>query len=338
MIALAGSRGLRAHLPDYTEFGDLISQHDTVQNEFPFDFPRDAATVEPLPVTVYLAVNAPGFDIPEPCKALHLAPRVESGVVTFFLTPTHRQERARVVVELYKDAARTILLSSLTLLTTVKGAQDELAQTLWRWVARPLNRRVISNSQDTLPQQPPLPDRWSSATSDHRESTLVQQADVTDRVKEGDRPMVPGADLMDSALPPPMPEPEPSEAEPPSPQPASPVIDALTEIDFDIDELINLLNDRPLLKDENLRSLTLQQPSFSPSQASFDFDLVTPIPYDAGDALDALQLPFLKPSLEVLCLLFLLLGPPPESSDSPFSLNPALLLRFLILLQSPEPT
>lgn len=139
MVALSASLGLRAHLPDFTEAGDLISKKDTVNNDFPFEFPVDPATAEPIPTSVYLAVNAPGFEIAEPIKALHLAPRLDSGIVTFFLTPTQRQERARVAVELFKDASRTTLLSSLSLVTEVKGQQDELAQTVWHLVSLPFN-------------------------------------------------------------------------------------------------------------------------------------------------------------------------------------------------------
>jgi len=191
MVSLSDSLGLRAHLPDFTEEGDLISKKDTVDNEFPFEFPVDQTTAEPMPTNVYLSVNAPGFDVREPVKALYLAPRLDSGVVTFFLTPTQRQERARVAVELFKDSSKTTLLSSLSLVTEVIGQQDELAQTVWQLVSLPftiMGRFKPANAPE--PEQWKEPDRpdmlSASAASDESEEDIEATTDAREPVRNLD--------------------------------------------------------------------------------------------------------------------------------------------------------
>ncbi|MBN1660287.1 MAG: CHAT domain-containing protein [Anaerolineae bacterium] len=132
MISLPDSPGLRAHLPDWTEAGDEIVKDDVRQYRVPVEFPVDPLTGRAAAVDLYLVVSATGFDV-EPSKRVRVSPGFDSGVVTFFLTPRQRQDRARVRVELFADEALDRLIGSLTLMIDVLGRRDELAQNVWRW-------------------------------------------------------------------------------------------------------------------------------------------------------------------------------------------------------------
>lgn len=140
MIARLNSLGLSAHLPDWTDAGDLISKKDVTQTDFPLEFPIDPVTSKPKPTNVFITITAPEFEIEQASKSLYLSPENESGVGTFFLTPQLRQTRARVIVEVFKDEQKTILLGSLTLITEVRGQQDEITQVVWQLIRLPLQR------------------------------------------------------------------------------------------------------------------------------------------------------------------------------------------------------
>lgn len=131
MVALPDSLGLRAHLPAFTDAGDIIAQKDVIGNDAPLEFPINSATGEPLPINVFIAVTAPDFDIEQATKNISISPKFDSGTITFFLTPRLRQKLGRVRVELFKDEQRTILVSSLTLITEVRGRQDDIVKVVW---------------------------------------------------------------------------------------------------------------------------------------------------------------------------------------------------------------
>lgn len=100
----------------------------------------DPVTSKPKPTNVFITITAPEFEIEQASKSLYLSPENESGVGTFFLTPQLRQTRARVIVEVFKDEQKTILLGSLTLITEVRGQQDEITQVVWQLIRLPLQR------------------------------------------------------------------------------------------------------------------------------------------------------------------------------------------------------
>jgi hypothetical protein len=135
MIALPDSPGLRATLPDWTESGDLIRKEDVTDYEVPLEFPLDPLTEEPKPTNVYVAVVAPGFDVDQATRSVRVSPTYDSGIVTFFLTPQMAQQDARVVVELYKEEARSTLIGSMPLLTEVRDEPGGIAQRVWRLVS-----------------------------------------------------------------------------------------------------------------------------------------------------------------------------------------------------------
>ena len=181
MVSLSTSEGLRAYLPDYTEAGDIIIKDDTIQNYFPFEFPIDPVTLKPQPVNITLVINAPLFNVTEAVKTLHLAPKHDSGIVTFFLTPNEHQKNARVIIELFKDAQRTILLSSLTLITEVRGQHDDITQAAWRIVSTTMKWAIVkvnSQREETIPQIPPtasgLPPLDPPIVNSQRKETIAQ--------------------------------------------------------------------------------------------------------------------------------------------------------------------
>jgi hypothetical protein len=131
MVVLPDSLGLRAHLPAFTDAGDIIAQKDVIGNDAPLEFPINSATGEPLPINIFIAVTAPDFDIEQATKNISISPKFDSGTITFFLTPRLRQKLGRVIVELFKDEQRTILVSSLTLITEVRGRQDDIVDVVW---------------------------------------------------------------------------------------------------------------------------------------------------------------------------------------------------------------
>ena len=154
MVALPDSLGLRDYLPDWTKTGDLIAKKDVVQNKFPLEFPEHPATHELLSTNVFVALTAPDFKLKQAIKSLYISPKQDSGVVTFFLTPNVPQKYGRVIVELFKDEQRTILLSSLMLMTEIRTQQYDLGQVVWQVVTLPL--RVVSRKNGAVAVTPNL--------------------------------------------------------------------------------------------------------------------------------------------------------------------------------------
>ncbi len=176
MVALPDSPGLRAQLPAFTDAGDVIAKKDVIGNDAPLEFPINSATGEPLPINIFIAVNAPDFDIEQATKNISISPKFDSGTITFFLTPRLRQKLGRVIVELFKDEQRTILVSSLTLITEVRGRQDDVVDVVWHLATFPLSfasathrksksiepipvRRIGEATVNPQPKQPPNPIR-----------------------------------------------------------------------------------------------------------------------------------------------------------------------------------
>jgi hypothetical protein len=151
MVALPDSKGLRAHLPDWTAADDLIARKDVTQDEVPVDFPVDPETGDPLPIDMFVHVAAPGFEMEEKTKKIHISPAHDSGTVTFFLTPREGRKRGRVRVELFKDEELTTLVGSLTLLTEVKSKREELAKLLWAVATFPFSFAFAAGAQPPEP-------------------------------------------------------------------------------------------------------------------------------------------------------------------------------------------
>jgi formylglycine-generating enzyme required for sulfatase activity len=132
MVALHDSPGLRAKLPDVTESGDLIQKNDAVQNDVALEFPVDSKTREPLPINIYVSITAPSFKIEQPAKSIRVSPKYDSGIITFFLTPTIPQKYGRVVVEWFSDEQKNTLLGSLTLITETLESQNQSVEASWK--------------------------------------------------------------------------------------------------------------------------------------------------------------------------------------------------------------
>ncbi|ACK71549.1 hypothetical protein PCC7424_3147 [Gloeothece citriformis PCC 7424] len=120
IAASLNSSGLQNYLPDSTELDDLITKKDIRKNQFPIEFFINQTTDELLPTNLFISLIAPDFLIDKPLKTLYLSPNQDSGVLTFLLIPQTPKKLARVIVELYKDQEKSILLSSLTLITKIK--------------------------------------------------------------------------------------------------------------------------------------------------------------------------------------------------------------------------
>ena len=103
MVTLPDSLGLRAHLPCFTDSGDVITKNDIVGNDAPLEFPVNQVTGEPLPINLFLGVTAPDFEIEQVTKNIFISPKLDSGIITLFLIPRIRQKYGRVILELFKD-------------------------------------------------------------------------------------------------------------------------------------------------------------------------------------------------------------------------------------------
>jgi hypothetical protein len=132
MVALHDSPGLRATLPDVTKSGDLLQKNDAVQNDVALEFPVDSKTREPLSINIFVSVTAPGFKIEQPAKSIRVSPKYDSGIITFFLTPTVPQKYGRVVVEWFSDEQKNTLLGSLTLITETLESQNQSVEAPWK--------------------------------------------------------------------------------------------------------------------------------------------------------------------------------------------------------------
>lgn len=139
MIALYDSLGLRAYLPDYTESGELLKRDDVVENDVSLEFPVDPNTQQPQPIEIFIFITAPDFSIEKSVKSIHVPPKYDSGITTFFLTPLVCRKYSRVVIEWFKEEEQRILIGSLTLITEVLRPQDELLKVLWSFTKLTLN-------------------------------------------------------------------------------------------------------------------------------------------------------------------------------------------------------
>jgi len=157
LIALPGSPGLRAYLPDWTEAGDLISRKDVTENEILLEFPLDADH-QPLPVNIFVSVTAADFEIEHRVREVQISPRHDSGMVAFVLTPRRPNPRALVIVEIYKDRQLSTLLGSLTLTSEIRTGAQALVQTLWQMVTMPFSLALQPGSSKGPPLPPPLLD------------------------------------------------------------------------------------------------------------------------------------------------------------------------------------
>ncbi|MEH2177594.1 caspase, EACC1-associated type [Nostoc sp.] len=146
MVALPDSLGLRAHLPSFTDSGDVITKNDVVGNDTPLEFPVNQVTGEPLPINLFLGVTAPDFEIEQVTKNIFISPKLDSGIITLFLIPRIRQRHGRVILELFKDEQRTILLSSLTLITEVRGRHDDLVDVVWHLATITLSSKLAKQT------------------------------------------------------------------------------------------------------------------------------------------------------------------------------------------------
>ena len=154
MLARDDSLGLRAHLPDFTESGDLIAKNDIKQNDVPLEFPLDAKTHEPLPINIFVSITAPDFIIDQSVRSIHILPKHDSGIITFLLTPNVIQELGLVVLECFLDEKRTTLLGSLTLMTKVIVEPEVLAKVPWNFARLFFNKSSNSNLEEAGKSKP----------------------------------------------------------------------------------------------------------------------------------------------------------------------------------------
>jgi hypothetical protein len=167
LIALPGSPGLRAYLPDWTEAGDVISRNDVIENEVLLEFPLDR-NHQPLPVNIFVSVTAADFEIEHRVREVQISPRHDSGMITFVLTPRRPNPRALVIVEIYKDRQLSTLLGSLTLTSEIRTGAQALVQTIWQLVTQPFSLALPSGlskgpafppplTEPSRPMRPPIP-------------------------------------------------------------------------------------------------------------------------------------------------------------------------------------
>jgi hypothetical protein len=124
LIALPDSEGLRAHLPDYTEEGDLIEKDDAIGEPVSLSFDKN------IPVSVYLRVEAAkrDFEVERPERAIRVYPDRDSIVERVYLTPLRTNKHGSVTVYAYEDPKREISLGSVMLATEVSALEGELLE------------------------------------------------------------------------------------------------------------------------------------------------------------------------------------------------------------------
>lgn len=134
MVALPNSEGLRKYLPALTESGELIARNDVAGHDVLVAFEHEEWTA------LYLELVAPDFEIEQPTVLLRVPRSSDSGVATFLVTPQRAHDNARVVVNLFQDAARQTLLDSLTLMVDIKGRNITMFfEEIWQVVTSTVN-------------------------------------------------------------------------------------------------------------------------------------------------------------------------------------------------------
>jgi AAA domain-containing protein/CHAT domain-containing protein len=160
MIALADSEGLGRDLPAFTEHGDLIAKRDVRGRAVVLEF-----TAGRPQVNVHIELEAPGFQIDTPIEPLRVLHDRDSGVATFFLTPTQPGQRARVSLRLYQDATTRELIDTLTLYVDVVPSDaptftPSQAGVMWQIASAPLRAsspQPLEGAVERAVSGPPTP-------------------------------------------------------------------------------------------------------------------------------------------------------------------------------------
>jgi hypothetical protein len=132
MLAVAGSKGLKQFLPARTTAGDLIRRSDVQNKAVELELqPGELATL------VYLELQGPGWQIDEPQQRIKVRRGVDSGVISFLLTPQLAHPRSRVMLRLYQDPQYETLLDTLILIcAVVQPGGDEPLASEWVYAAQ----------------------------------------------------------------------------------------------------------------------------------------------------------------------------------------------------------
>jgi formylglycine-generating enzyme required for sulfatase activity len=172
LIALPGSQGLKAYLPDYTVSRELIDKGDVEGARTPINFPYDPNTNRLLLAYLYVKINAPHFRIVQRVQQLLVPPDKDSGMLTFFLTPNKPQSIGRVSVKLYHDKDCITALGSVTLTTKLDEHGEGLSERSWQLKTLSLSS-AASNSESAKPGESP-----KSAMNVSASNNSVAVADV----------------------------------------------------------------------------------------------------------------------------------------------------------------
>jgi hypothetical protein len=159
MIALADSEGLSRDLPTFTEHGDLIAIDDVNGRGVALPF-----SVAQPDISIYLELDAPGFQINDRVEHLRVLHDRDSGVVTFLLTPTQPGQRARVSLRLYQDATSRQIIDTLTLYVDVTPSDSSAVASsqggkMWQIASAVLRapRSHLLEASVGLPDSAPAP-------------------------------------------------------------------------------------------------------------------------------------------------------------------------------------
>ena len=160
MICLPESEGLSDLLPAYTTEGDLIDKRDVRHGNLAVVFPVNKATGDPKPILVSVGLKATDFDI-DTAMEIQLTPRMDSGSLTFGLTPLEPRRRSRVHITVKSKTpdGNVVVLGSASLDTEIKPAGVRLvAQVMWNVLSLPLYAVSNQQSENFTAQIPLL--RW----------------------------------------------------------------------------------------------------------------------------------------------------------------------------------
>lgn len=139
-ICLPGSRGFRDKLPHVTDDGDIIDQRDVRENCFPITFPLDERTGQPQPISVWIEIEASGFQIRKPLQMVSVRHSADSPLVVFQAIPRVARKRSIIHIVLKSKMPDGSLMTLGTIVLYTHTTQEGIVSQIWSVVSVAMSR------------------------------------------------------------------------------------------------------------------------------------------------------------------------------------------------------
>jgi len=147
MICLPESDGLKAFLPEVAQKSYEIEKRDVRAGGLTIAFPIDKKTGKLRPTSIVIEIEASDFKIEKNSIKVQLVTGLDSGLITFNLTPYYSRKYSMVIIRVKSSSldGGEIECGSVVLYTVIKGTKAKMSsQILWDIVSHSL--AVISQS------------------------------------------------------------------------------------------------------------------------------------------------------------------------------------------------